>query len=1009
MRLVNYLVLAGLLVAQLPASISAQPAPIGGAPQICAVAPLLRPAGAQREKRAPCGLLLLKRCKKIDGDSRAPRPPIDIYTATGPVGSSVEIIAVSGFTLPDDLTVVHNLTVGNDISLSGTLFFYDSSGHHSGLTAGDLNGGNTTTLVLPTSNGSSGNVLRTDGAGNLSWYAIPSPADAWLTAGNNFTGTTAYLGTINNKAINIITDGTSNIRMSIADSTGDGAITANTVLYAEGGIDRETSGTTLNIGTINANIVTIGSNGQGTALELPNALVTTGGSPYIHKTGTNSFFAGTGAGSTTATGALRNTGIGADALASAHNSPSCADNTVAGYNAGNQITTGAGNTLIGSGAGTNMTTGNGNIAAGTGALQNEQIGNNSVAVGTAALLNQQNSSSTDVYNTAVGYFAGKGITGGINNTMIGGATGQAIGNGNDNTAVGYTALNVATASQLTAVGSGALAANTGGQYNTGIGYYALGDEKSGSGSTAVGYNALGSQQHTSTTEVFNTAVGYEAGVFVAGGTNNTLIGASAGKTIADGSYNTLIGASAGATIAGSNNIIIGANAGTSYAGANSSNICMGNVGADETNTIRIGTSGSETGQQNACYIAGISGITTTTATANVVVSAADQLGTAATTINLGNAAATTINIGQPGTSSTTTNLLYGGTLLFYDTTSDHHHSGLTAGDLSGGNTTTLVLPTSNGSSGDVLSTDGSGYLSWYSLPVPPDSWLTAGNNFTGTTAYLGTTSDKAINIITGGTGNVRMSIADSTGAGAITANTAIYANGGITASSGTVTGLLTANGGISTTGISASGTINANGGFERSSDGTLSIGTTGNTTGLAIGSTNPIPITIDGGSIRLRVYYGPSITIDSSNNITIGTATTTTITSTNTTTISSAKTTIESPIFVNNLGYAPAVDAPSAQTPVIYYAYIYSGGTTAPGSSPDIGVGHTPNGIYTVSYTSYGNNIPSVTVTPAYDGSHPPTTATLGTVTESQCTVYTSNSTGLADEAFSILIIGTHS
>ncbi|MCL5436696.1 MAG: hypothetical protein M1549_02360 [Candidatus Dependentiae bacterium] len=46
MRIVNYLVLAGLLVAQLPASISAQPAPIGGAPQICAVAPL--PAFAPR-------------------------------------------------------------------------------------------------------------------------------------------------------------------------------------------------------------------------------------------------------------------------------------------------------------------------------------------------------------------------------------------------------------------------------------------------------------------------------------------------------------------------------------------------------------------------------------------------------------------------------------------------------------------------------------------------------------------------------------------------------------------------------------------------------------------------------------------------------------------------------------------------------------------------------------------------------------------------------------------------
>lgn len=109
--------------------------------------------------------------------------------------------------------------------------------------------------------------------------------------------------------------------------------------------------------------------------------------------------------------------------------------------------------------------------------------------------------------------------------------------------------------------------------------------------------------------------------------NNTCVGANSMLGLIRGFQNTTIGASALQGIeSGNNNIVIGYSAGNAYTGSNSNNIAIGNNGAVENDTIRIGRS------QTACFIAGISGINVGSV-ASVVSMSSGQLGT--TTITAG--------------------------------------------------------------------------------------------------------------------------------------------------------------------------------------------------------------------------------------------------------------------------------------------------------------------------------------------------------------------------------------
>ena len=156
-------------------------------------------------------------------------------------------------------------------------------------------------------------------------------------------------------------------------------------------------------------------------------------------------------------------------------------------------------------------------------------------------------------------------------------------------------------------GSGAGVANTTGNYNLFLGLHA-------------------GEANTTGTE--NVYIGPYTGADIAAGTQNTFVGVFAGDHGTSGTQNTFLGYDAGQPISGSNNIVIGVNSGTNSASA-SSDIYIGNQGvlAAENNTIRIGTQGTGTGQQNTTYVAGISG-TNVSGGINVVVNSNGQLGVA---------------------------------------------------------------------------------------------------------------------------------------------------------------------------------------------------------------------------------------------------------------------------------------------------------------------------------------------------------------------------------------------
>ena len=223
------------------------------------------------------------------------------------------------------------------------------------------------------------------------------------------------------------------------------------------------------------------------------------------------------------------------------------------------------NTAEGTDALFSLTTGPDNTAIGFDALFSNTTGDSNTATGSQALM----SDTTGNRNTADGFAALLSDTTGERNTATGRAALVNNTTGNNNTADGHDALFSNTiAIRNTATGSFALFSNTTGPDNTAIGYFALFSNTTGNSNTADGYDAL----VNNTTGVGNIALGNFAGANLTTGNNN---------------------------------------------------IDIGNQGvADEANTIRIGTQGTQT----QTFIAGLTGAAVMGVA--VKVNGAGQIGTA---------------------------------------------------------------------------------------------------------------------------------------------------------------------------------------------------------------------------------------------------------------------------------------------------------------------------------------------------------------------------------------------
>jgi hypothetical protein len=304
--------------------------------------------------------------------------------------------------------------------------------------------------------------------------------------------------------------------------------------------------------------------------------------------------------------------------------------TAEGTKALQNLTTGAANTGVGWVSLLSDTTGSFNTGVGAGTLALNDA-NENTATGAGALL----SNSTGFQNTANGAFALLLNTTGSFNTAIGDAALYSNTMGLANTATGVSALqNNTTGAFNSAVGDGALLSNITGNNNTATGTGALGANTVGNDNTAAGFQALfsntgdnntavGSQALTSnTTGINNTANGFQALFHNTDGTDNTAIGI---QSLFDntGSSNTAIGHNAFINKStGDGNIALGNFAG-GLLNTGSHNIYIGNSGAtNESNTVRIGTAGTQT----KTFIAGIRDVTLGGALP-VLIDGVGQLGT----------------------------------------------------------------------------------------------------------------------------------------------------------------------------------------------------------------------------------------------------------------------------------------------------------------------------------------------------------------------------------------------
>lgn len=192
-----------------------------------------------------------------------------------------------------------------------------------------------------------------------------------------------------------------------------------------------------------------------------------------------------------------------------------------------------------------------------------------------------------------------------------------------NLVLGSNSPSITSATNNTGFGQGVLDNMVSGVQNAAFGTSSLISATSCNYCSAFGYQALGNNNAD-----FNSAFGRDALLSVVSGTDNTAVGFFAGQGIT-GSHNTLIGSAALSNGTGSDNIAIGFSASSNYTTTESSNIIIGNTGtAADGNTIRIGTQGSGSGQQNKCFVAGITGVTTSNSQMVTINSSTGQLGAA---------------------------------------------------------------------------------------------------------------------------------------------------------------------------------------------------------------------------------------------------------------------------------------------------------------------------------------------------------------------------------------------
>jgi hypothetical protein len=196
-------------------------------------------------------------------------------------------------------------------------------------------------------------------------------------------------------------------------------------------------------------------------------------------------------------------------------------------------------------------TGIDNVAIGAYAGINTLTGNNNVLIGKSAGNNHNSSNLTAIGTSALASINNATADGSV---AIGYNSLTALTSGGGNTSVGLGSMDaLTTGSNNTGLGDRSLSGTDDGANNTAVGAFAMETGNCGDNNTAVGANSL-----KACTGTANVAIGQNAGLLIAGGEANICIGNGAGDAITTGNYNTVIGANSDISAAGgTDQVVIG--------------------------------------------------------------------------------------------------------------------------------------------------------------------------------------------------------------------------------------------------------------------------------------------------------------------------------------------------------------------------------------------------------------------------------------------------------------------